>query len=119
MDIIAQLEALTPTQTLDLVKKLEEKWGVSAQSPVAVKTETTPAPAVVEKQTSFGVTLRDFGKQKIAVIKAVREFTKLGLVEAKALVERAPILIMDGSTEAEAREIIAKLEAAGASAEIR
>jgi large subunit ribosomal protein L7/L12 len=110
----------------DLVKKLEEKWGVSAAVPVAVAAgpvagsgAAAGAPAVEEK-TTFDVILKEIGSNKIAVIKEVRAAVSgLGLAEAKALVEGAPKPIKEGVTKEEAEEIKKKVEAAGAKVEIK
>lgn len=105
----------------DLVSKMEEKFGVSAAAPVAV---TSPAPAVgeeaaAEEKTEFNVVLKNAGANKIAVIKAIRTITSLGLKEAKDLVESAPSAVKEGIPEQEAEEIKKQLEEAGASVEIK
>ena len=113
--IVEQLSGLTVLEIADLVKKLEEKWGVSAAAPTAV----AAAPAVEEK-TTFDVILQEIGPNKIAVIKEVRaSVTGLGLAEAKALVEGAPKPVKEGVTKQEADEIKKKIEAAGAKVEIK
>jgi large subunit ribosomal protein L7/L12 len=105
----------------ELVKELEDKWGVSA-APVAVAAigggGAAPA-AAAEEQTEFNVILADAGANKINVIKAVREITALGLKEAKDLVEGAPKAIKEGIGKEEAKDIKAKLEAAGAKVEVK
>jgi large subunit ribosomal protein L7/L12 len=121
--IVEQLSGLTVLEIADLVKKLEEKWGVSAAAPVAVAAApaagAAAAPAAEEK-TAFDVILQEFGANKIAVIKEVRAAVAgLGLAEAKALVEGAPKPVKEGVTKQEAEEIKKKLEAAGAKVEIK
>ena len=122
--IVEQLSNLTVLQIADLVKALEEKWGVSAAAPVAVAAAgggAAGAPAAAaEEKTSFDVILKDVGSNKIGVIKEVRAAVPgLGLAEAKALVESAPKAIKEGATKEEAEEIKKKIEAAGAKVEIK
>ena len=121
--IVEQLSGLTVLEVADLVKQLEEKWGVSAAAPVAVAAAgggaAAPAAAVEEK-TSFDVILKEAGGNKIGVIKEVRAAVPgLGLAEAKALVEGAPKSLKEGVTKEEAEEIKKKLESAGAKVEIK
>lgn len=115
------LSALTVMEAAELVKKLEEKWGVSAAAPVAVAAVAAGAAAApAEEKTSFDVILTDAGSNKIAVIKEVRGVVPgLGLADAKALVEAAPKPLKEGATKEEAEEIKKKLEAAGAKVEIK
>jgi large subunit ribosomal protein L7/L12 len=121
--IVEQLSALTVLEIADLVKKLEEKWGVSAAAPVAAAAPAAgggAAAAPVEEQTAFDVILKEIGPNKIAVIKEVRaSVAGLGLAEAKALVEGAPKSVKEGVTKQEAEEIKKKIEAAGAKVEIK
>ncbi len=119
--LVDQLSGLTVLEIADLVKQLEEKWGVSAAAPVAVATAgPAVAAAPVEEKTSFDVILADAGGNKIAVIKEVRAAVAgLGLAEAKALVESAPKALKEGVTKEEAEEIKKKIEAAGAKVEIK
>ncbi len=120
--IAEDLSSLTVLEAADLAKILEEKWGVSAAAPVAVAAAAGAggdAPASAEAKTEFSVSLTSVGEKKINVIKEVRAATGLGLKEAKDLVEAAPSLIKEGIPEAEANEIKAKLEEAGASVEIK
>ena len=119
--IVDQLSSLTVLQVADLVKQLEEKWGVSAAAPVAVAAAAGPAAAApVEEKTSFDVILKEAGSNKIGVIKEVRAAVAgLGLAEAKALVESAPKALKEGVTKEEAEEIKKKVEAAGAKVEIK
>lgn len=117
--IVDQLSTLTVLQIADLVKALEEKWGVSAAAPVAAAAVATAA-APVEEKTAFTVMLTEVGSNKIGVIKEVRAAVSgLGLAEAKALVESAPKAIKEGATKEEAEEIKKKIEAAGAKVEIK
>jgi len=121
--IVDQLSALTVLEIADLVKKLEEKWGVSAAAPVAVAAPAAgggAAAVVVEEQTAFDVVLKEIGPNKIAVIKEVRaSVAGLGLAEAKALVEGAPKTVKEGVTKQEAEDIKKKIEGAGAKVEIK
>lgn len=122
--IVDQLSGLTVLEVADLVKKLEEKWGVSAAAPVAVAAAGPAgggaAAAPAEEKTSFDVILKEAGGNKIGVIKEVRAAVPgLGLADAKALVESAPKPIKEGVTKEEAEEIKKKIEAAGAKVEIK
>lgn len=119
--LVEQLSGLTVLEVADLVKKLEEKWGVSAAAPVAAAAAPAgAAAAVVEEKTAFDVVLVETGSNKIAVIKEVRAAVAgLGLAEAKALVESAPKALKEGVTKEEAEEIKKKIEAAGAKVEIK
>jgi large subunit ribosomal protein L7/L12 len=122
--LVDQLSGLTILEISDLVKQLEQKWGVSAAAPVAVAAAGAAggaaAAAPVEEKTSFDVILTEAGGNKIAVIKEVRAAVAgLGLAEAKALVESAPKPLKEGVTKEEAEEIKKKIEAAGAKVEIK
>ena len=122
--LVEQLSGLTVLEIADLVKKLEEKWGVSAAAPVAVAAApaggAAGAAAPAEEKTSFDVVLQEVGPNKIAVIKEVRaSVSGLGLAEAKALVEGAPKPIKEGVPKEEAEEIKKKVESAGAKVEIK
>ncbi len=117
--IASNLSELTVMEAADLVKVLEEKWGVSAAAPVAVAAAGAPAAAAEEEKTEFDVILTAVGDKKINVIKAVREVTSLGLKEAKDLVDGAPKAIKESVTKAEAEEVKKKFEAAGAQVEIK
>jgi large subunit ribosomal protein L7/L12 len=121
--LVDQLSGLTVLEIADLVKQLEEKWGVSAAAPVAVAAAGPAggaAAAPAEEKTSFDVILTDAGTNKIAVIKEVRAAVAgLGLAEAKALVEGAPKSLKEGVTKEEAAEIKKKIEAAGAKVEVK
>jgi large subunit ribosomal protein L7/L12 len=120
--LVEQLSGLTVLEVADLVKQLEEKWGVSAAAPVAVAAPAAggAAAAPVEEKTSFDVILKEAGANKIGVIKEVRAAVAgLGLAEAKALVEGAPKALKEGVTKEEAEDIKKKVEAAGAKVEIK
>jgi len=119
-DLISKIDVLTVLELNDLVKQLEEKWGVSAAAPVAVAAAAgAAAPAAAAEKTEFDVVLTAAGAEKIKVIKVVREITSLGLTEAKAFVESAPKAIKEGVTKDEAEQIKAKLVEVGASVEIK
>ena len=118
--IVDQLSTLTVMEAAELVKKLEEKWGVSAAAaPVMMAGGAAAAAAPVEEKTEFTVVLADAGANKINVIKEVRAITGLGLKEAKDLVEGAPKEVKGGVNKDEAAELKKKLEAAGAKVEIK
>ena len=118
--VVDYLSNLPVIQIAELVKELEEKWGVSA-APVAVAgAAVAAAPAeAVEEKTEFDVILADAGAKKINVIKVVREITGLGLKEAKDLVEGAPKTLKEGASKDEAADIKKKLEEAGAKVEVK
>jgi large subunit ribosomal protein L7/L12 len=120
-ELIEQVEKLTVLELNELVKALEEKWGVSAAAPVAVAAAAGPAAgaAPAAEKTEFDAVLTEIGAEKIKVIKAVREITSLGLTEAKAFVESAPKAIKEGIPKDEAEQIKAKLEEVGAKVEIK
>ena len=123
-DLINEVEKLTVLELNELVKALEEKWGVSAAAPVAVAAAGAPAagggaPAAAAEKTEFDAILTEAGAEKIKVIKAVREITSLGLTEAKAFVESAPKPIKTGIPKDEAEQIKAKLAEVGATVEIK
>ena len=115
--IVEELSTLTVLEAAELSKLLEEAWGVSAAAAVAVA--AAPAAAAVEEKDEFDVILTGDGGNKINVIKEVRAITGLGLGEAKALVEGAPKPIKEGASKAEAEELKKKLEAAGATVELK
>ena len=118
--LVDDLSALTVLEAADLAKLLEEKWGVSAATAVAVAAPAAGgAAAAAEEQTEFDVILNGDGGNKIAVIKEVRAITGLGLTEAKALVEAAPKAIKEGINKDEAAKIKAQLEGAGAQVEVK
>lgn len=116
------ISAMTILEARDLVKKIEEEFGVSAAAPVAVAAVAGNGAAVaeeVEEQTEFDVVLQDFGAKKINVIKAVRAVTDLGLKEAKEFVESAPQTVREALPKEEAEQIKASLEEAGATVELK
>ncbi|MCF3650710.1 50S ribosomal protein L7/L12 [Synoicihabitans lomoniglobus] len=119
--VIEWLSGQTVLEVAGLVKDLEEKWGVSAAAPVAVAAAPAAggAAAPAEEQTEFDVVLTAAGANKIAVIKEVRSITGLGLKEAKDLVEGAPKPVKEAASKDEAEEVKKKLEAAGASVELK
>jgi large subunit ribosomal protein L7/L12 len=119
--LIEDVKGLTVLELSELVKALEEEFGVSAAAPVAVAAAAAPAgeAAAEEEKTEFDVILTGAGEQKIKVIKVVRELTGLGLKEAKALVDEAPKPIKEAATKEESEEIKAKIEEVGGSVEIK
>ena len=118
--IIEKLSAATVLEIAELVKELEDKWGVSAAAPVAMAAAAGgAAPAAAEVKDEFDVMLMAAGEKKIQVIKVVRELTSLGLKEAKDLVEGAPKAVKEGVSKADADAMKAKLEAEGATVEIK
>jgi large subunit ribosomal protein L7/L12 len=122
-ELIEALSNLKVMEVVDLIKALEEKWGVSAAAPVAVAAvggaaAGAAAPAAEEK-TEFTVTMTSFGANKVGVIKVIREITGLGLKEAKDLVEGVPSVVKEGVSKADADGIKKKLEEAGAAADIK
>jgi large subunit ribosomal protein L7/L12 len=117
--IFQQLDALPLGQAAQLVKAMEERWGVSAAAPVAVAAAPgAGAGEAAEEKTSFDVILESFGDKKIDVIKAVRGITGLGLKEAKELVESAPKPIKEGASKEEAEDLKKQLEEAGATVKL-
>ncbi len=116
--IIEQIKALTILELADLVKAIEEEFGVSA-TPVAVAGVAAAAAPAAEEKTEFDVVLASFGAKKLDVIKVVREITGLGLKEAKEMVEGAPKTLKEGASKEDAEALKAKLEAAGATVEIK
>ena len=116
--LVVELSELTVMEAADLSKMLEEKWGVSAAAAVAAPA-AGGAAAAAEEKTEFDVILVEAGANKINVIKEIRGITSLGLKEAKDLVDGAPKTVKEGAPKAEAEEIKAKLEAAGAKVELK
>ena len=114
--ILEAIKEMTVLQLNDLVKAIEEEFGVTAAAPVAA---AAGGAAAEEEQTEFDVILNSAGDQKIKVIKAVREVTGLGLKEAKALVDEAPKALKEGVSKEDAEEIKGKLEEVGASVEVK
>ena len=119
-EIISAVESMTILELADLVKTMEEKFGVSAAAPVAVAAGPAAAAEAVEEKTEFDVILADVGSEKIKVIKVVREVVSgLGLKEAKELVDGAPKTLKEGVTKEAAEEIKKKFEEVGATVEIK
>ena len=121
-EILDAISNMTVMEIVDLVKMMEDKFGVTAAAPVAMMAGAGAAAAaapVVEEQTEFTVTMTSFGANKVGVIKVIREITGLGLKEAKDLVEGVPSLIKESIPKADADAIKKKLEEAGAAAEIK
>lgn len=117
--LVEELSTLTVMEAAELSTMLEEKWGVSAAAPVAAAAAAGPAAEAAEEKTEFDVVLTAAGDKKINVIKEVRAITGLGLKEAKEMVEGAPKAVKEGVDKAEAEELKGKLEAAGASVELK
>jgi len=120
--IIAQVEQMTVLELADLVKALEEKFGVSASAPMAMMAAMPAAGAAAaeeEEQTEFDVILKEAGPKKIQVIKAVRQVTSLGLKDAKALVDSAPSPVLQAVPKETAEEVKAKIEAEGGVVEVK
>ena len=117
--IIEAIESMTVLELSELVKALEEKFGVSAAAPVAVAAAPVAEAAAAAEQTEFDVILASAGSSKINVIKVVREVTGLGLKEAKELVDGAPKAIKEKVSKADAEALKEKLEAAGATIEVK
>jgi len=116
--IVEEVKALTVLELNELVKAIEEEFGVSA-TPVAVAGVAAAAAPAAEEKTEFDVILANFGAKKLDVIKVVREITGLGLKEAKEMVEGAPKTLKEGASKEDAEALKAKLEAAGATVEIK
>ena len=117
--IVEAIAGKTLMEVMELVKAIEEKFGVSAAAPVAVAAGPAAAAAPVEEQTEFTVVLKAAGEKKVEVIKAVRAITGLGLTEAKDLVEGAPKDVKEGASKEEAEKFKKDLEAAGATVELK
>lgn len=118
-NILEEIKALTILELSDLVKAVEEEFGVSAAAPVGVVAAAGAAAPAAEEKTEFDVILANFGAKKLDVIKAVREITGLGLKDAKDLVESAPKAIKEGVSKDEAEKVKAALTEAGATVEIK
>lgn len=118
-NLIEEIEKMSALDIVELVKALEEKFGVSASAPVMMAGAVAEGAAAAEEKTSFTVELKSAGEQKIQVIKAVREITGLGLKEAKDIVDGAPKAVKENVAKADAEEMKKKLEAAGATAELK
>lgn len=117
--ILKSVEEMTVLEICDLVKAMEEKFGVSAAAPVAVAVGGAGESAAAEEKTEFNVMLTGFGEKKINVIKVVRTITGLGLKEAKDMVESAPAALKEGISKEDAEKIKAEIEEAGGSVEIK
>jgi large subunit ribosomal protein L7/L12 len=117
--IFESLGKMSVLELVELKKKIEEEWGITAAAPVAVAAASGAAPAEVEEKTAFDVVLTGAGQQKIQVIKVVRAITGLGLKEAKDLVDSAPKPVKEGVAQDEADSIKAQLEEAGAEVEVK
>lgn len=118
-EIMQAIESMTVLELADLVKAMEEKFGVSAAAPVAVAAAPAAGGAAAAEKTEFDVVLTDCGASKINVIKVVRELTGLGLKEAKAAVDAAPNTLKEHVAKADAEAMKAKLEEAGATVELK
>jgi large subunit ribosomal protein L7/L12 len=119
-ELIEELSNKPIMEIVDLVKALEDKWGVSAAAPVAIAAAAGAGDAeAAEEQTEFDVVLKSFGEKKVAVIKVVRAVTGLGLKEAKDLVERAPTTVKEATSKDDAEDLKKQFEEAGASVEIK
>ncbi len=116
--VIEMVEKMTVLELADLVKVMEDKFGVSAAAPVAVAAAPAEAAPVEEEKSSFNIVLKDAGANKIGVIKVVREITELGLKEAKDLVEATPQTVKESVKKEDAEAIKAKFEEAGATVEL-
>ena len=119
INIVEEIKTLTILELADLVKAVEEEFGVSAAAPVGVVAAAGAAAPAAEEKTEFDVILANFGAKKLDVIKVVREITGLGLKEAKEMVEGAPRTLKEGASKEDAEALKAKLEAAGATVEIK
>ena len=117
--IVEELKVLTVLELSELVKAVEEEFGVSAAAAVAVAAPVEGGAAAAEEKTEFDIVLTDVGANKIAVIKVVREITGLGLAEAKAKVDGAPATLKEAASKDDAEAIKAKLEEAGAKVELK
>ena len=118
-EIMEAIENMTVLELSELVKAMEDKFGVSAAAPVAVAAAPAAGGAAAEEKSEFDVILQSAGDKKIGVIKVVREVTGLGLKDAKALVDGAPKAVKEGGAEADAEALKAKLEEAGATVELK
>jgi large subunit ribosomal protein L7/L12 len=118
-EILETISSMTVMEVVELVEAMEEKFGVSAAAAVAVAAPAASDAPAAEEKTDFDVVMTSFGENKVAVIKAVRGITGLGLKEAKALVEGTPSPIKEGAAKAEAEDIKKQLEEAGASVELK
>lgn len=118
-EILESISVMPVMDIVDLIKMMEEKFGVSAAAPVAIAAPAAAAAAPAEEQTEFTVVLSNFGPNKIEVIKAIREITGLGLKEAKDLVEGAPSTVKDSVSKDDAAKMKKRLEEAGATVDVK
>jgi large subunit ribosomal protein L7/L12 len=118
-DVLTYLENANMLEISDLIKDIEDKFGVTAAAPVAVAGGTAPVAEAAEEKTEFDVELTGVGEKKINVIKVIREITSLGLKEAKAMADGAPSVVKEAASKDEAEEIKKKLEEAGASVTLK
>lgn len=118
-DILETISSMTVMEVVDLIEAMEEKFGVSAAAAVAAAPAAAEGGAAAEEKTEFDVVLTSFGENKVAVIKAVRAITGLGLKEAKGLVESAPAPVKEAASKAEAEDVKKQLEEAGATVELK
>ena len=118
-DLLKELSEKPIMEVVELVKMLEEEWGVSAAAPVAAAAAPAEAAAAAEEKTEFDVVMTSFGGNKVAVIKAVRAITGLGLKEAKDMVEGAPTTVKEAASKDDAEGFKKQLEEAGASVELK
>ena len=120
-DILEAISNMTVVEVVDLIEAMEEKFGVTAAAPVAVAAAggADAGGAAAEEQSEFDVVMTSFGDNKVAVIKAVRGITGLGLKEAKAMVEGVPATVKEAVEKAEAEDVVKQLEEAGAAAELK
>ena len=118
-NILEEIKTLTIIELADLVKAVEEEFGVSAAAPVGVAVAAGAAAPAAEEKTEFDVVLKSFGAKKLDVIKAIREITGLGLKEAKEMVEGAPKTVKEGVSKDEAESLKKTLEEAGAEVEVK
>jgi large subunit ribosomal protein L7/L12 len=120
-DILEAISNMTVVEVVDLIEAMEEKFGVTAAAPVAVAAAggADAGAAAAEEQTEFDVVMTSFGDNKVAVIKAIRGITGLGLKEAKEMVEGVPATVKEGVEKAEAEDVLKQLKEAGATAELK
>ncbi|MCF6317793.1 MAG: 50S ribosomal protein L7/L12 [Proteobacteria bacterium] len=118
-DILEAISNMSVMEVVELIEAMEDKFGVTAAAAVAVAAAPAEGGAVAEEQTEFDVVMSSFGDKKVAVIKAVRSITGLGLKEAKDMVESAPVAIKEGVDKAEAESVKTQLEEAGAQVDVK
>ena len=118
-DILEAISNMSVMEVVELIEAMEDKFGVTAAAAVAVAAAPVEGGAAAEEQTEFDVVMSSFGDKKVAVIKAVRSITGLGLKEAKDMVESAPVAIKEGVDKAEAESVKTQLEEAGAQVDVK